>query len=343
MRGDGTHPVVDPGHGPHSEGTLHARPPGPVAVLFLHAAWPWVRPPAADQEGEGGSGALDRAAADERDDPGRHTGQDQGEQVLRGRLQGLILRLLEPGTSAIGRRGGYDGRVTVAAVMLFTSTDDALADTAGRPAVRRMVEAAWAGGATPIVVVAADVDQSIAAALAGSPAVLAEPGPLAGAAGQASRGVDVATSQVVETDAALIWPGDMAWVDAETVTSLIERHGVEREAVLRPVYGDQPGWPALLPIELAGTLAAIDSELTTEQLIEHLARDHPSSLFDTGDPGTVHDGSVPIDDLPPYAGPPEPARQAPEWGAAAADASEEGPLAGPALAPYSQAADPEAD
>ena len=46
--------------------------------------------------------------------------------------------------------------MTVAAVILCASAEGALADTAGRPAVRRMVETAWAGGATPMVVVAPD-------------------------------------------------------------------------------------------------------------------------------------------------------------------------------------------
>ena len=53
---------------------------------------------------------------------------------------------------------------------------------------------------------------------------------------------------------------------------------------------------------------------------------------------------VRLDDLPPYDGPAEPvAGYAPEWGAAAADAPDEGPLEGPALAPYPQAADPDSD
>ena len=60
---------------------------------------------------------------------------------------------------------------------------------------------------------------------------------------------------------------------------------------------------------------------------------------DTGDPGTTHDLSTPFDQLPAYAGPPEPvAGNPPEWGAAAADMADDAPLEGPALAPYPQAA-----
>ncbi|HWH23255.1 MAG TPA: NTP transferase domain-containing protein [Candidatus Limnocylindria bacterium] len=228
--------------------------------------------------------------------------------------------------------------MTVAAVLLFAGPDEALADAAGRAAVRRIVEAAWAGGATPIVVVCADADGGVAAALAGSPAVLAEPAPAeAGPVGQIMRGINIAAERVTETDAALVWPGPMAWVDAETVTSLIERHGVDRDVPLRPKYGDETGWPALVPMEVVDSLAALPTELTATEALEQLALRHGIALVDTGDPGTIHDIGLAIDALPQFEGPPEPARPAPEWGAAAADAADETPLEGPALAPYGQA------
>ena len=58
----------------------------------------------------------------------------------------------------------------------------------------------------------------------------------------------------------------------------------------------------------------------------------------------THDLSVARRDLPPYVGPAVPAGgHAHEWGAAAADVPEDGPLEGPALAPYGQAADEDHD
>lgn len=235
---------------------------------------------------------------------------------------------------------GYDAGVTVAAVLLFASPESALFDAGGRPACRRMVESAWAGGATPIVVVAADPHGDVAAALAGSPAVLAEPAPVeVGPAGQVAWGIAVAADQVSETDAALVWPGRMVWVDAETVTTLIESHGARRDALLRPAYGGDVGWPALVPMAHAAGLAGLSRDLDADELIGRLAEQVVWELVDTGDPGTAFDRGTPIDALPPYAGPPEPARPAPEWGAAAADEPDEVPLAGPALAPYGQAAD----
>jgi CTP:molybdopterin cytidylyltransferase MocA len=236
----------------------------------------------------------------------------------------------------------YDGCVTIAAVMLFPSVEGALADSAGRPAVRRMVESAWAGGATPIVVVAHEEAGRVAAALAGSPAVLAEPAPRrSGPIGQIMRGMDLAASQVTETDGALLWPGRMVWVDAETITTLIEAHGANRDAILRPRYADELGWPVLVPLSLRPQLAVLSAELMPDELIGELLRAgvHEREV-DTGDPGTVLDQNTAIDDLPDYQGPPEPVGgPPPEWGATAAETSDEGPLEGPALAPYPQAAE----
>lgn len=232
--------------------------------------------------------------------------------------------------------------MTVAAVILHAKPEGALADAAGRPAVRRTVESAWAGGATPIVVVSFDPDGAVASTLAGSPAVLAEPAPPEGGpVGQIARGMQLALEQVRETDACLVWPGRMAWVDAETVTTLIEAHGPRRGAILRPSWADTLGWPALLPIDLLPTLTRQGAGRMPDELIADLASSGwPLEAIDTGDPGTVHDVTTAIDQLPPYQGPPEPvAGPAPEWGAAAAEMPDEAPLQGPALAPYGQAAD----
>jgi CTP:molybdopterin cytidylyltransferase MocA len=232
--------------------------------------------------------------------------------------------------------------VTVAAVILFARPEGALADAAGRVAARRMVETAWAGGATPIVVVATDPTGALATALAGSPAVLAEPAPLeAGPVAQIARGIDVAAQLVTETDAALVWPGRLAWVDAETVGSLIEGHGPRRDSILRPRYEGEVGWPVLVPMTVLALLRSHASHLMPDEIIAATVEaGAPLELIDTGDPGVTHDISTPLESLPPYQGPPEPAGGAsPEWGAAAADMPDDAPLEGPTLAPYSQAAE----
>ena len=188
------------------------------------------------------------------------------------------------------------------------------------PNVRRLADTAWAGGALPIVVVSFDPEGDVAAALAGSPAVLAAPAPReAGAVGQMCRGIDVARDEVDGTDAALVWPARMGWVDAETVTSLIEAHGIDRAAVLRPAFGGEAGWPALVPVAHLDALRPLDASLMPGPLVDALAAAVGGRLVDLGDPGAVHDLDTPRADLPPFEAPPEPvAAHHHEWGSPAA-------------------------
>jgi CTP:molybdopterin cytidylyltransferase MocA len=231
--------------------------------------------------------------------------------------------------------------MTVAAIVLAAPPENAIADADGMAAVRRIADAAWAGGATPIVVVSFDPDGAVATALAGAPVTLAEPGPVeAGPAAQMARGADVARSEVVETDAFLVWPARMAWVGPETVTSLIETHGtVPTDTMLRPTWDGEPGWPVLVPVDQLDMLRAISPDRTAPDVLDDLvAGGATQRLVELGDPGSVIDVGTRRADLPPYVGPTDPpAGHVHEWGAQAADATEEGPLEGPALAPYAPA------
>ena len=203
--------------------------------------------------------------------------------------------------------------MTVAAVVVPESIEEALADTAGRIGVRRIVDSAWAGGALPIVVVAVD-DGAISAALDGSPAVLVDPGSATGVS--AFRlGVARAHDVVMETSAIMLWPGRMTWADPETVTSLIEAHGRAADRILRPHRAGEPGWPILVPSALVADLLR-----PTETALEEVIAAAATTSVELGDPGSVLGREVALDDLPDYAGPPEPVGgPPPEWGAAAAE------------------------
>jgi len=230
--------------------------------------------------------------------------------------------------------------MTVAAVILAATPESALADADGMPAVRRIADVAWSGGATPIVVVSFDPDGSVAAALAGAPVTLAEPAPNElGPAAQMARGADVARAEVVETDAFLMWPARMTWVGPETVTSLIETHGTVADAMLLPTWEGDTGWPALVPMSLLDRTRTIAPDQMPGDILAALVNSGATERrLELGDPGTVIDRRTSRSDLPPYEGPTEPpAGHVHEWGAQAADASDEGPLEGPALAPYSPA------
>jgi hypothetical protein len=223
--------------------------------------------------------------------------------------------------------------MTVAAVILAASPASALADADGTPAARRAADAAWAGGAMPVVVVAADPDGAIASSLATADATLLAPAPPErGPVGQIALGIAAAAELVSGTTAALVWPTRLAWADAETVTTLIEAHGETPSAVLRPVYGGEPGWPALVPIGAAGRLASVDAARMPDEILVDLEADGASVLLvDTGDPGVTHDVSVPRSALPRFDGPPRADDAVDrEWGAPAADQPDDAPPAGPA-------------
>jgi CTP:molybdopterin cytidylyltransferase MocA len=232
--------------------------------------------------------------------------------------------------------------VTVAAVILAAQPESALADADGVPTARRLADVAWSGGATPIVVVSFDPAGVVASALAGAPVTLAEPAPPAGGpVGQIRRGIAVAAATIHETTAALVWPARLVWVGAETVTSLIETHGLAPRAILRPTYGGSPGWPVLVPMSETDRLATVGPDRMPDGVVDDLvAAGAKLRNVELGDPGTIYDRDTPSAELPPYQGPPEPpAAHAHEWGAALADQAEELPLEGPALAPYAQAED----
>jgi CTP:molybdopterin cytidylyltransferase MocA len=226
--------------------------------------------------------------------------------------------------------------MTVGAVILAASEASALTLLEGLPRVRRLADVAWAGGALPIIVVAGDPEEKIAKALAGAPVTLAEPAPdEGGPVGQIVRGIDLAVAEIDDTDAALIWPARMVWVGPETVTSLIEAHGLYPGEMLRPSWDGKPGWPALLPVGHLEALRALPADRMPDDLLNDLeAGGVPTRMLDLGDPGTTFDARTTRVELPAYVGPTAPtAGHVHEWGSAAAETPEDAPLSGPARAP----------
>lgn len=217
--------------------------------------------------------------------------------------------------------------MTVAACILAASPDAALREVDGTPNVRRLVDLAWAGGAIPVIVVASDPDGAIAAALAGAPVILGTPAAVElGPAGQMARAMDLALAEVDATGAALLWPARLGWLDAETVTSLIEAHGTDRGTLLRPAYRGAPGWPILVPVGHLATLRALSPDLLPPAIADALAAAGPSRTVELGDPGIVHGLDTPRDALPPFEGPPQPpAGPHHEWGALVAAGPDEAP------------------
>ncbi len=212
--------------------------------------------------------------------------------------------------------------MTVAAVILAASPASALTDADGLPAVRRIAEAAWSGGAIPVVVVSADPEGGVGAALVGTEARLVAPAPAPGGpAGQICHGIDAAIAIVGETDGALVWPVGMTWLDPETITSLIEAHGTDPISILQPAFDSDPGWPILLPVLHLERLRGRSADRMPDELFEDLASAGLNvRLLDLGDPGATHHVSAARSSLPPWRGPSEPASgHVHEWGETAAD------------------------
>jgi len=207
--------------------------------------------------------------------------------------------------------------MTVAAVILSSTTAGALSDTLGQPRVRRLVDLAWSGGALPVVVVAPDPDGAVAASIVGTEASYGSPAPVeAGPVGQMVRGIEIAAAEVRDTTAALIWPARMTWVGPETITSLIEAHGPDPATVLLPGWQGEPGWPVLVPLVHLGTMRAIATDLMPLDVVHALVGAVPARVIDVGDPGVIHDVETAPADLPTYEGPPDPpAGHTHEWGA----------------------------
>ena len=230
--------------------------------------------------------------------------------------------------------------MTVAAIILSASPEGSVADADGLPSVRRIADAAWSGGAVPIVVVSFDPSGAVAQALTGAPVTLAEPAPVEhGPAGQMARGIDVAQAEVRDLTGALIWPARMVWVGPETITSLIEAHGTAGGDVLRPDYEGDPGWPVLVPASAFEALRAVGPDRMPPSVVDDVvASGVPDRHVDLGDPGVTHDRDTARADLPPYVGPTDPpAGHVHEWGAQVADQADDAPLEGPSLAPYAPA------
>ncbi len=108
----------------------------------------------------------------------------------------------------------------------------------------------------------------------------------------------------------------MTWVGPETITSLIEAHGLDRAIVLRPAWQGEAGWPVLVPVVHLDALRAISPDRMPPGVIDELITTAQSRIVDVGDPGVVLDASTARADLPAYEGPPDPpAGHAHEWGA----------------------------
>jgi CTP:molybdopterin cytidylyltransferase MocA len=214
--------------------------------------------------------------------------------------------------------------MTVAAIVLVPDAAAALSDADGEPAVRRVAHAAWSGGALPVVIVTDDGEGKVADAVAGLQVHLSMPGPdePRGVAWLV-HGLRAASSAVAETTAGFLWPARCAWIDPETVTSMVEAHGSAAGKIIRPAWQGQQGFPILVPVGLIDALLTRIHLHGYEAVEEMIASGAPNLILELGDPGIVYDLETPRSELPEYQGPPRPEAAATlEWNAELAAAAE---------------------
>ena len=150
----------------------------------------------------------------------------------------------------------YTLGMTIAALIL--ADPQSLTKGSPSPALTRLIEAAWSGGAHPILIAGLSVEHNFA--------------PLAQtteASGQKAAGAE-ALKLVGGTSALLTLPIAHAGVDPETITALIAAHGREANVVLRAAFNGSAGPIQLTPLSL---LEQTDNE--------------PATLIECGDEAAV--------------------------------------------------------
>ena len=128
--------------------------------------------------------------------------------------------------------------MTVAALILATGNGD-------DRALARLVDAAWSGGAHPILV-------------AGLPLGAEPPTPArATSAADPAAAAAEAAVEVRGTSALILLPGTHAGVDPESITTLIAAHGRAPQSLLAAAHDEGVGPIRLIPIRLAATSPAL--------------------------------------------------------------------------------------
>jgi hypothetical protein len=128
--------------------------------------------------------------------------------------------------------------MTVAALIL--ANPDSLTKGSPSPALTRLIEAAWSGGAHPILVSGLAAEHNFA--------------PLAQTTEASSvQAAGTEAQQIVGgTSALLSLPIAHAGVDPETITALIAAHGRDANVTLRAAFNGNAGPIQLTPLSLLG-------------------------------------------------------------------------------------------
>jgi len=201
---------------------------------------------------------------------------------------------------ASGETGASRGAVRVAAVVLAAGRstrmgpqNKLLADIGGKPMVRRVVEAALASKARPVLVVTGHMAAEVAAALAGlDVALVANADYATGLASSLRAGIGAVPT---ECDGALVMLGDMPAITAADLDCLIDACAAHAGAIVVPVHDGAQGNPVLWPRRHFPELRQLEGDTGAKRLIAtHRAQVQeiefatPAILADVDTPQALH-------------------------------------------------------
>lgn len=141
-----------------------------------------------------------------------------------------------------------------------------LADIGGKPMVRRVVEAALASRARPILVVTGHQADSLRAALAGLDlAFVDNPDYAAGLSSSLKAGIRAVPG---DCDGALVLLGDMPRITGEHLDRLIAAFAAEpADAIVLPTHAGRPGNPVLWPSDCFAKVLQLDGDAGAKRLL----------------------------------------------------------------------------
>lgn len=138
-----------------------------------------------------------------------------------------------------------------------------VADVGGKPMVRRVVAAALASRARPVLAVTGHMAAEVSAALAGlDVTVVANPDYATGLASSLKAGIRALSS---DCDAALILLGDMPQITQAHIDTLIA--AFTPDAIVVPVHAGRQGNPVLWPARYFPELLQLDGDAGAKRLI----------------------------------------------------------------------------
>lgn len=196
--------------------------------------------------------------------------------------------------------GDTSADVRVAAVVLAAGRSTRMGDANklltpidGAPMIARVVDAALASRAEPVVVVTGHDAERVCAAIAGRDIQQAH-------AARAFRGLSASLEAGLASldeaiDAAIVCLGDMPWIEARHLDALIEAFVAHPERICVPVHGGRRGNPVLWPKRHFAALRSLAGDVGGRELLARHREEVVSVPI--ADDAVLRDVDTP-DDLP---------------------------------------------